>query len=315
MPLFLRPLLLVAALAFVGAGCDSTDAVDDDTLPDAPGLAVAESDADVPTSFARLGDALDAAPPVSIVARVDHADNAERAGLDLRPTRVVLFGNPALGTPLMQINQQAGLDLPQKMLVFEDDEGRTVVGYNTVDYLAQRHGVGGAETLDQIADALANFAGVAAGDDAVDIEIDGDDVSRDEGVVTEASANDFEATYERLRAAIDGNENLRIVAELDHAANAASVDLELRPTRLIVFGNPALGTQLMQSEQTVGIDLPQKMLVYEDADGDVFVAYNDPDFLADRHDLDDVSDVNDTIETALATLAEAATSTDEEDGD
>ena len=312
MPFSFRPLLLVAALAVVGAGCDGDgNAVDDDTLPERPGLAVAESDATVATSFNRLTDALEAAPPVSIVAEVNHAANAASAGLTLRPTRVVLFGNPALGTPLMQINQQAGLDLPQKMLVFEDDEGRTVIGYNTTDYLAERHGVGGAETLDDIAGALRMFAGIAAGDDSVDVEIDGGSVSRDEGVVTEASANDFGTTYSQLRAAISGNENLTIIAELDHQANAASVDLELRPTRVIVFGNPALGTQLMQSEQTVGIDLPQKMLVYEDADGDVFVAYNDPDYLADRHDLDDVSDVNDTIETALSTLADAAT----QDGD
>ena len=284
---------------------------DDGMLPERPGLAVAESDASASVSFGRLTDALEAAPPVSIVAEVDHAANAASAGLDLRPTRVVLFGNPQLGTPLMQINQQAGLDLPQKMLVYEDAEGRVIVGYNTTDYLAQRHGVGGAATLDQIGSALEMFAGVAAGDDMLDSEVGGATVARDEGVVTTQSENDFETTYSRLRSAISGNENLTIVAELDHAANAASVGLPLRPTRLVVFGNPALGTQLMQSEQTVGIDLPQKMLVYEDAEGVVHVAYNDPDFLADRHDLDGVADVTDTIGTALENLAAAATSEDD----
>ncbi|MDT0632816.1 DUF302 domain-containing protein [Rubrivirga sp. S365] len=303
---------LLAGLFAVAAGCDTDDGEDAD-LPDRPGLAVAESDAGVATSFGRLTDALDAAPPVSIVARVDHAANAASAGLDLRPTRVVLFGNPALGTPLMQVNQQAGLDLPQKVLVFEDAEGQTVVGYNTTDYLAQRHGVGGAETLGRIAGALATFAGVAAGDSTVNVEVGGGPVSRDEGVVTATSANDVGATYAGLVSAIESNPNLTVMAELDHAANAASVGLELRPTRLVVFGNPALGTPLMQDEQTVGIDLPQKMLVYEDAAGRVVVAYNDPGYLAERHDLDDSDEVIDRVRGALRALAAAAVSGDTND--
>ena len=264
-------------------------------------------------SFDRLTAALDAAPPVSIVAEVDHAANAASVGLTLAPERVVLFGNPRLGTPLMQINQQAGLDLPQKVLVYEDPQGQTVVAYNTVDYLADRHGVGGAATLDQIAGALEMFAQTAAGGDAEIGARDGSSVRRGAGVEEQESDDDVETTYARLRAAIASNPNLTIVAELDHQANAASVGLDLRPTRLVVFGNPRLGTQLVQDEQTVGIDLPQKMLVYEEADGSVFVAYNDPDYLASRHDLDDSDDVSETIAEALQTLADAATASDEDD--
>ena len=302
---------LAAPLLLLAAACDTAGTVVDNDR-DRPGLAVAESDEDVPTSFARLGNALDAAPPVSVVARVDHADNAERAGLDLRPTRVVLFGNPALGTPLMQVDQRAGLDLPQKVLVWEDPDGRTFVAYNTAAYVASRHGVGGAETLDRIEAALRSFAETAAGG-AVPFTTDDATVRDGAGVVEEESANDFETTYARLIAAIDANPNLAVVAELDHAANAASVGLELRPTRLVVFGNPALGTRLMQDEQTVGIDLPQKMLVWEDADGDVSVAYNDPEYLASRHDLDDSDGTNETIAEALRALAEAATLDDADD--
>lgn len=302
----MHPLWFFLSFALaVAAGCDNNAPID--SLPARPGLAVVESDAGVAASFGRLTDALDAAPPVSIVAEVDHAQNAASAGLDLRPTRVVLFGNPRLGTPLMQANQQAGLDLPQKMLVYEVGGGRTVVAYNTTDYLAQRHGVGGVGTLDEIAGALRQFAGVAAGGDPVEIDEGAGRVGRDEGVVSVESANDFETTYSRLMAAITGNPNLTVIAELDHAANAASVGLSLRPTRLVVFGNPALGTPLLQSEQTVGVDLPQKVLVYEDAGGTVRLAYNDPGYLVRRHDLDGVSDVADTIGTALEALAETAT--------
>ena len=305
-------LLLAAPLLVLAAGCDTSGTVVDNDR-DRPGLAVAESDASVAASFDRLTAALGAAPPVSVVARVDHQANARRfAGLDLRPTRVVLFGNPRLGTPLMQVNQRAGLDLPQKVLVYEDPQGRTFVSYNTADCLAERHDVGRAASLGQIEAALRTFAQTAAGGEVAFTSRPAS-VRGGEGVVEEESANDFETTYARLRAAVSGNPNLTVVAELDHQANAASVDLELRPTRLLVFGNPALGTQLMQDEQTIGIDFPQKMLVYEDARGRVFVAYNDPGYLADRHDLDASDDVTDAVETALQALAEAAT-LDEDDG-
>ncbi len=127
-------------------------------------------------------------------------------------------------------------------------------------------------------------------------------------MVTVESTNDFETTYNRLVAAIRENPNLTVFAELDHARAAAAVDLDLRPTRLVVFGSPALGTQLIQTQQTVGIDLPQKVLVYQDASGRVLVAYNAPGYLADRHGLSGVADVNDKVATALAGLVEAATS-------
>ena len=292
--------LALLSAVLVVAGCSSAEDV---ALPSAPGLVVAESDASVAMSFDRLVAALDAAEPVGVVARVDHAASATAAGLDLRPTRVVLFGNPALGTPLMQANPQAGLDLPQNLLVFRDAEGRTVVAYNSAEYVARRHGVETARTLGDVADALATFAGVAVGDDGFEGSAPAG-VSRDEGVVTVASTSDVATTYARLRSAIERDDALTVVAELDHQANAASVDLSLRPNRLVVFGNPALGTPLMEAGQTVGVDLPQKMLVYETASG-VFVAYNDPAYLAARHGLGSPAEVA-TIREALAALAATA---------
>jgi uncharacterized protein (DUF302 family) len=130
----------------------------------------------------------------------------------------------------------------------------------------------------------------------------------DNGMVTVASNNSVDETYQKLVDAIKNNEALSIIAQLDHQENAANVDMELRPTRVLMFGNPNLGTPLMQSGQTIGIDLPQKVLIYEDANGDVFLVYNDPFYLADRHDIEDQGDVLDTISNALQNLATAATS-------
>jgi uncharacterized protein (DUF302 family) len=127
----------------------------------------------------------------------------------------------------------------------------------------------------------------------------------DHGLVIVESAASFEATYDRLRSAIEANPNLRILAEVDHGANAAGVDRALPPTRLILFGNPKLGTPLMQGARTVAIDLPQKVLVWEDGDG-VHVAYNHPDYLAARHGIDGRDRILETIAGALSGLVEAA---------
>jgi uncharacterized protein DUF302 len=76
-----------------------------------------------------------------------------------------------------------------------------------------------------------------------------------------------------------------VYAQIDHAADAACVGLDLRPTLLLIFGNPSGGTLLMQDWQSVGIDLPVKALAREDADGAVWLTYDDPDWLAGRHGL------------------------------
>ena len=127
------------------------------------------------------------------------------------------------------------------------------------------------------------------------------------GLITVESAASFEETWDRLRAAIEENENLRILATVDHAANAEGVGRALPPTRLLLFGNPNLGTPLMQEARTVAIDLPQKLLVWTDADGRVRVSYNDPAYLAARHGLAGESDVLRTIAGALEGLAAGAT--------
>ncbi len=125
-------------------------------------------------------------------------------------------------------------------------------------------------------------------------------------LVTVESAFSVDETMNNLEAAIE-EQGLIIVARIDHAANAEGAGLELRPTQLLIFGNPAIGTQLMQAEQSVGIDLPQKYLAWETEGGTVYLGWNDPSLLAERHGLDGQDDVLDQVSMALETLAESAT--------
>lgn len=241
---------------------------------------------------------------ISIVAEIDHSRNAKSVGLELDYTRIVYFGNPVLGTPLMQKNQLAGLDLPQKILFYRTENKSDIILYNSIQYLISRHNLEGVATLDKISNALENLVSTVSKSPVK--EAADQKVAFMEGIITKESTRDFEATYANLRNAIASNPNLSIVVELDHQANAASVGLELRPTKLIVFGNPNLGTPLMQDEQTTGLDLPQKMLVWEDEEGNVKVSYNDIYFIAQRHGVEGIEEVLNQISSALASLAKTA---------
>jgi len=121
------------------------------------------------------------------------------------------------------------------------------------------------------------------------------------GLIIKESLSNIETTYSKLKTIIDNNPNLKVILELDHSKNAASVDLELAPTKILMFGNPKLGTLLMQASQTASIDLPQKIVVYADSitSNNAKIAYNDPLYLKERHTIKDIDDTLKTISNAL----------------
>jgi uncharacterized protein (DUF302 family) len=98
---------------------------------------------------------------MTIFARVDHAAGALKVGKKLRPTEVLIFGNPQGGTPLMECSQTVGIDLPQKALVWEDESGQVWLGYNDVTYLAGRHGAAQCPAVGSLGQALAGIAQAA----------------------------------------------------------------------------------------------------------------------------------------------------------
>lgn len=288
--------------------------------PDAEGVISVESDYDVDETISRLEQNAEDGGNM-VVATVDHAQSAEDAGLDLAPTTLLIFGNPEAGTGLMQASRSMGIDLPQKFLAWEDEGGQTWLAYNDIEYLAERHGITGMdEQIQMISANLRDLAEATTGgtvtepaeetameETAVMEETSMmDSMAAPEGLVTVESAASFEETAANVEGAIEEG-GLNLVASVDHSENAASVGEELPPTTLFVFGNPEAGTPLMQSSRTVGIDLPQKMLVWEDEAGQVNVSYNDPEYLAGRHGLEGVDEQIETVSAALEMLAANAT--------
>src|SRR5882724_946610 len=119
-----------------------------------------------------------------------------------------------------------------------------------------------------------------------------------DGLTTIASDYGPKETMDRLEAEIKAK-GMTVFARVDHAAGAAQAGLSLRPTEVLIFGNAKAGTPLMQSNQTIGIDLPLKALVWQDASGVTWLSYNDPSWLAKRHGL------GHEVEAAVSAMAAA----------
>jgi uncharacterized protein (DUF302 family) len=129
-----------------------------------------------------------------------------------------------------------------------------------------------------------------------------------DGLITIPSHFGPQETMDRLEAAVKAK-GMTVFARIDHAAGAAEVGLPLPPTTLLIFGNAKGGTPLMQSVQAIGIDLPLKALVWQDAAGKTWLSYNDPRWLAARHGLGPAAEpAVSAMVAALKAVAGTATS-------
>jgi uncharacterized protein (DUF302 family) len=126
-----------------------------------------------------------------------------------------------------------------------------------------------------------------------------------EGLTSIRSSFGPKETMDRLDAEIRAN-GMTVFARIDHAAGAAEVGLTLRPTELIIFGNARGGTPLMQLVQTIGIDLPLKALVWQDAAGKTWLSYNEPGWIAQRHGITNSERIVNNTGAALSAMARTA---------
>jgi uncharacterized protein (DUF302 family) len=108
------------------------------------------------------------------------------------------------------------------------------------------------------------------------------DKDRDNGLIHLPSQHSVDDIVQRLQTLL-GEKNIKLFAVVDHSGEAEKAGLQMRPTKLLIFGNPKGGTPLMQATPTVAIDLPLKALVWQDGDGKVWLTYNDPAYLQRRH--------------------------------
>ncbi len=131
-------------------------------------------------------------------------------------------------------------------------------------------------------------------------------VFADTGLTNVKSSHDVKTTADRLEAVLK-EKGMTVFLRVNHSEGARNVGKQLRPTELVIFGNPKVGAPLMQCDQTIGIDLPQKALIWQDENGQVWLTYNDPRYLAKRHGIDGCQPVLDKVQNALKNFAKAAT--------
>lgn len=123
-----------------------------------------------------------------------------------------------------------------------------------------------------------------------------------EGMHHVKSTHNIDLTVERAKRIIEHQE-LRVFGVIDHTANAKTVGLTLAPTRLLVFGNPVVGTELISANPLIGLDLPLKLLIWEDQAGIVWISYSTAAYLQKRHQLMEYTKYFMKMETLLEDLA------------
>ncbi len=245
---------------------------------------VAEAE-DVPAAVEIVKSVLEA-QGFNIEIVVNHEAAAASVGLELRPTQVI-FARPAkrVERSLLFRSSTIGLDMPIKILVYEDIEGEIRLKINSVGYLFDRHDPYVSDGMLRLLQRRLASIG----------EVEG-------GVVNVESNQSLAETVNTLLSELTSR-GFRIPLTLDYNELESHSYRHRHLPTLIVFGNPNVGTPLMQEQQTIAIDLPQKFLVWKNRRGAVFISYNAPAFLAERHGVVGQDGRIGAIANALAAIA------------
>ncbi len=238
----------------------------------------------VPEAVAEIKEILED-QGLEIVGVLDHAANAKRVDLELPPTQLILFRDLRLEKKLLRRSSTIAIDLPLKILVWEDaDTGEIKLLYNASGYLSDRHNIYSWDPVQyRLNKRLKQFGKLG------------------NGLVTIDTEQSVDETVEKLKEVLLDN-GFFVPFTFDFTRKSRFWHIK-RPAQLIVFGNPKVGTPLMQNQQSIGIDLPQKFLVWEDRDGQVHVTYNDPLFIGKRHGLQGLNVMLGKIGNRLGALA------------
>ena len=208
------------------------------------------------------------------VVTLDHHRMAAEAGVYTPPSIAMIFSDPEINTNLVQQNQLVGLDLPFKVLCYsESDTLSAKFAYTSPDFIEKRH------QLD--VNSLKNYSSrlntvVEKLPEKMNSPTNVSTVDKGFGIVKIKSDFDFVTSVRNLRNIVMAQDDTQWFADVDYQNEALLLGTEIRPTTLLLFGGPAPGGKAMMSTPKIGLDaFCQKLLVYENEDGEVWIAYND----------------------------------------
>lgn len=224
-------------------------------------------------------------PDLELVADIDHSKLAAKTEAHMPPARVVIFSNIELEIRLLKENQLVGLDLPLKILAYENIQGSPSVIHNTYDYLTSRYNLKSNTSLSEVHDQA--YIQALTGINNSQHSTFNNDSMNPNGIITIDSIYDFKTSIERIHQAIKAQDDTIEFGEIDYQQQAADLGEKIRPTTMILFGAPAPGAEAMRNAITLGLDaFCQKFLVWEDVEGKVHLSYNDLLAIADRQNVD-----------------------------
>jgi uncharacterized protein (DUF302 family) len=275
--------------------------------PATVGLVELESDKEVGAVVDEMTSRLEDSDAVELITTANHA---EYVGGDeeLPATQLLVFTNPKLETPFIEDSLRTGMELPQKVLVWNDD-GTTRIAFNAPAYMAKRHGV---ERLDLflgrmesgLSEVIKNASGASVGEMPAREDIG---IEKDQGVVTRESNNGAGETADALVSYIEDTDELNLVADIDHQKRAKKAGSETLPARLVLFTHSELDGALLRGARSSGLDVPYAMFVSENKRGAILVAFNDPEYIAMRHGVELGDEKLEKIDSMLKKVAAKAT--------
>jgi uncharacterized protein (DUF302 family) len=253
-----------------------------DPAPTVAGMVVYKSAYPVGETVTRVQNQLNSIGKVATT--VDFATTAQWIEKQLRPTTLVIGGNPKAGVPIVAANQRAAIDLPQKYLVWQANGGTVFVGYNSADYVAARAGIDPSNpAVDGLRAGSASVAAAASGS-AEPIADGGSSSPSGTYLVEKTSKSTVADSIARYQAAFAMN-NQPTVATVDHAAAAASAGTPIPPAEVTFTDDATVSVPLVQAQQTMAMDLPLRFAAWQDDAGTVHLAHPDIRVLAARHQV------------------------------
>ena len=224
---------------------------------------------------------LDRAGRFQIIAEIDHSRLAAAEGEVMPPARVVIFSDPAVNTPILLQEPQAGLDLPFRVLAYSE-EGSPAVIFTNADFLSYRHGLPDDSALETYQKSIQDT--VSSVPDEVLGDFDASSVGKGEGIVVLNSAYDFDQTITQLKDAILAEDDTVWFGEIDYQKDAAIQGVDLPRLTLLLWGAPAPGAKAMREFPRMGLDaFCQKTLIYQPPGEQVKVLYNEMPTFAKIH--------------------------------
>ncbi len=215
---------------------------------------------------------------VTPIASIDHSRLAKAEGVEMPASRVLIFSDPEINTPILEETVRAGLDLPFRVLSFDQD-GSPQIAYTDSQFLKVRHGLTDASSLSAFQSKMLEVLNDL---DATPAPTNG--LFTDYGIIELRSQLSVPEAVERLRTAVMGQDDTVWFGEIDFATEASQLGVALPDTVLLLFGGPAPGGVAMAGFPAIGLDaFCQKLLVYANEEGGSVVIFNDIAALAELH--------------------------------